>query len=83
MSEIKRLMNKVKRLNKGNRLLAMVHIGDGVNIEVSYSVDGATSRGGTVYCADKDAVDKFISDLMERYRIFSENCTVIVDDLDE
>lgn len=76
-------MDRMKKLNKGNRLLAIVHIGDGVDIEVSYSIDGVTFNGGIVYCADKNAVDKFISNLMEKHRISDENCTVIVDDLVE
>lgn len=83
MTEIERLMNRVKKLNKGNMLLAMVDIGDDFNIEISYSIYGATSSGGTVCCADKNAVDKFISNLMEKHCISNEFCTVIVNDLVE
>lgn len=75
MAEINRLMKRVKKLNQGNRLLALVFVNDD-KIKVNYFVDGAITVRGTEYCSDENALDELIFSLMQEYYIFKENCCI-------
>lgn len=84
MTQINRLMNKVKKLNSGNRLSVMIFVDDN-EVRVNYFIEGAISDSGFKCFSNRNAVDGFLSDLMEKYHIFSENCCIweLINDLEE
>ena len=84
MAEIKRLIDRVKRLHNNNRLSVMIFVDDD-EVRVSYFIEGAISDSGGKCFSNRNAVDCFISGLMEKYHIFSENCYIweLINDLEE
>lgn len=84
MAEIKRLMDRVKRVRNANRLSVMIFVDDN-EIMVQYFIEGAIPCKGVECFFNKNAVSGFITNLKEKYRIFSENCNIceIIDDLKE
>lgn len=56
------------------------------NSRVNYFIGGAISDSSGFKCfSNRNAVDGFLSDLMEKYHIFSENCYIweFINDLEE
>ena len=75
MKEIERLKNRLKRINGRNSL----------SIMVQYFIEGAIPCNGVECFFNKNAVSGFITNLKEKYRIFSENCNIweFINDLKE
>ena len=84
MKEIERLKNRLKRINGRNSLSVMIFVDDN-EIMVQYFIEGAIPCKGVECFFNKNAVSGFITNLKEKYRIFSENCNIceIIDDLKE
>ena len=87
MTQINRLVNKVKRLKEGNRLSVMIFVEDD-EVRISYfieSIEGVVSNSGGECFSKRSDVDDFLADLMEKYHIFSKNCYIweFINDLEE
>ena len=84
MKEIERLKNRLKRINGRNSLSIMIFVDDN-EIMVQYFIEGAIPCKGVECFFNKNAVSGFITNLKEKYRIFSENCNIweFINDLKE
>lgn len=75
MTQINRLTERIRRLNNGNTLLAMITDGDN-RFHLNYYIDGRIKKHGTLYFDSLEQVYEKIEELKEEYRVFTENCDI-------